>query len=158
MPLPKEIKLSNKDRDILQDPWPYRRLGGSLLYLGFTRPNLAFATKQLSQYVQNPRTTHWSNWLLCLPWVNYGFLEDEEANTMSKSSAEAEYRAMATIVCELLWLSYVLQDWFKQGFISPQHVSSLDQLEDFFTKNLSAPSFHNLIFKLDMIDCYQAST
>ncbi|XP_021621510.1 uncharacterized mitochondrial protein AtMg00810-like [Manihot esculenta] len=30
--------------------------------------------------------------------------------TVSKSSAEAEYRAMASIVCELLWISYILQD------------------------------------------------
>ncbi|XP_021624636.2 uncharacterized mitochondrial protein AtMg00810-like [Manihot esculenta] len=30
--------------------------------------------------------------------------------TVSKSSAEAEYRAMANTVCELLWISYILQD------------------------------------------------
>ena len=30
--------------------------------------------------------------------------------TVSKSSAEAEYRAMANTICELLWISYILQD------------------------------------------------
>ena len=34
----------------------------------------------------------------------------KKQTTVSKSSAEAEYRAMANTVCELLWISYVLQD------------------------------------------------
>ncbi|KAL0325417.1 UNVERIFIED_CONTAM: Retrovirus-related Pol polyprotein from transposon TNT 1-94 [Sesamum radiatum] len=30
---------------------------------------------------------------------------------VSRSSAEAEYRSMASTVCELLWLSYLLRDF-----------------------------------------------
>jgi hypothetical protein len=34
----------------------------------------------------------------------------KKQNTVSRSSSEAEYRAMASIVCELQWLTYLLQD------------------------------------------------
>lgn len=30
--------------------------------------------------------------------------------TVSKSSVEAEYQAMATLICELQWISYILKD------------------------------------------------
>ncbi|KAK9107349.1 hypothetical protein Syun_023360 [Stephania yunnanensis] len=30
--------------------------------------------------------------------------------TVSKSSAEAEYRSLSSTVCELLWISYILKD------------------------------------------------
>ncbi|KAL0327703.1 UNVERIFIED_CONTAM: Retrovirus-related Pol polyprotein from transposon RE2 [Sesamum angustifolium] len=35
------------------------RLVGRLLYLGFTRPDISFATQQLSQFLQHPRSSHW---------------------------------------------------------------------------------------------------
>lgn len=38
----------------LSDPEAYRRIIGRLLYLGFTRPDLTYATKQLSQFVSEP--------------------------------------------------------------------------------------------------------
>lgn len=38
--------------------------------------------------------------------------------TVSKSSSNAEYRALASTVCEVQWLTYLLQD-FQLPFISP---------------------------------------
>ncbi|KAJ8763825.1 hypothetical protein K2173_003607 [Erythroxylum novogranatense] len=121
--------------------------------------------------------------------------------TVSRSSAEAEYRAMASTVCELQWISYLLTDLrvpvslpipfhrdsksaiditcnplfhertkyldidchvvrnqYKQGFISPIHVSSSLQIADIFTKPLSSPVFHRLLSKLVLIDFFQSPT
>lgn len=37
-------------------------------------------------------------------------METKKQNTVSRSSSEAEYRALATSTCELQWLSYLLTD------------------------------------------------
>ncbi|KAL0353420.1 UNVERIFIED_CONTAM: Retrovirus-related Pol polyprotein from transposon RE2 [Sesamum angustifolium] len=58
-PLPPGLKLSADDGTLLFDPGPFRRLVGRLLYLGFTRPDISFATQQLSQFLQHPRSSHW---------------------------------------------------------------------------------------------------
>jgi len=36
--------------------------------------------------------------------------KSKKQKTISKSSSEAEYRALATITCEIQWLTYILQD------------------------------------------------
>ncbi|KAL0282449.1 UNVERIFIED_CONTAM: Retrovirus-related Pol polyprotein from transposon RE2 [Sesamum angustifolium] len=56
-PLPPGLKLSADDGTLLLilallDVW-------SVLYLGFTRPDISFATQQLSQFLQHPRSSHW---------------------------------------------------------------------------------------------------
>ncbi|KAL0399261.1 UNVERIFIED_CONTAM: Retrovirus-related Pol polyprotein from transposon RE1 [Sesamum radiatum] len=113
--------------------------------------------------------------------------------TVSRSSAEAEYRSMASTVSELLWISYLLRDFqlpvqrpipfwcdnraalhitanpvfhertkhldidchlvrdqFKAGFISPSHISGLQQPADLFTKAVPLPSFTRLLSKLGL--------
>jgi hypothetical protein len=37
--------------------------------------------------------------------------KSKKQSTVSRSSAEAEYRALATITCELQWLVYLLDDF-----------------------------------------------
>ncbi|KAK4859231.1 hypothetical protein QYF36_001864 [Acer negundo] len=46
--------------------------------------------------------------------------QSKKQTTVSKSSAEAEYRSMASITCELTWLRYLLQDLCIDH---PQHVT-----------------------------------
>jgi hypothetical protein len=50
---------------VLQEPLTgdvssYRRLVGRLLYLNTTRPDIAFATQQLSQFMHAPTTVHYN--------------------------------------------------------------------------------------------------
>lgn len=44
-PFPKSCKLNEEDGELSEDPQAYRRLIGRLLYLGFIRPDLTYATQ-----------------------------------------------------------------------------------------------------------------
>jgi hypothetical protein len=57
-PLDPSIKLHNDDGKLYDDVSGYRRLIGKLLYLTNTRPDIAYATQQLSQFLHKPTTTH----------------------------------------------------------------------------------------------------
>ncbi|KAL0451507.1 UNVERIFIED_CONTAM: Retrovirus-related Pol polyprotein from transposon RE2 [Sesamum latifolium] len=60
-PLTPGSKFSQDEGSFLPSPDSYRRLVGRLLYLGFSRPNISFAVQQLSQFLQHPCTSHWSD-------------------------------------------------------------------------------------------------
>jgi hypothetical protein len=50
--------LTPEDRLFMQDK-DYRSLVGKLLYLLFTRPDIAFAVNQLTRHLNNPGKVHW---------------------------------------------------------------------------------------------------
>lgn len=58
-PLPCGVQLTG-DNDPFPDADQYRRIVGQLLYLNLTRPDISFATQQLSQFVASPSTVHWA--------------------------------------------------------------------------------------------------
>ncbi|KAL8137526.1 hypothetical protein V2J09_003527 [Rumex salicifolius] len=59
-PLSVGIPLKKNDGDPLPCPIEYRTLVGSLQYLSLTRPDIAFPTNKLAQFLQNPTTVHWT--------------------------------------------------------------------------------------------------
>jgi len=59
-PLSAIDKLLKDSGDLLPSPIEYRALGGSLQYLSLTHPDIAFITNKLTQFMQNPNTTHWT--------------------------------------------------------------------------------------------------
>ncbi|KAK9114556.1 hypothetical protein Syun_021353 [Stephania yunnanensis] len=154
-PLPRDCKFNDVDSPLFIEVDRYRRLIGRLLYLGFTRPDITYATQQLSQFVQAPTEQHWTGALHVLRYLKgtpsqglffpvqmdlsvVGYCDSDWAAcpisrksltgycvfmgssliswktkkqaTVSKSSAEAEYRSLSSTVCELLWISYILKD------------------------------------------------
>lgn len=154
-PMITQHKLALSTSPQLHDPEQYRRLVGRLIYLCFTRPELAYSVHILSQFMQNPKVEHWqaalrvvrylkghpgqgillksnatlqlngwcdSDWASCpltrrslSGWVIFLGAspiswKTKKQTTVSRSSAEAEYRAMASITCELKWLKGVLAD------------------------------------------------
>jgi hypothetical protein len=54
----KKINDASIDSDKI-DPHLYRQLIGSLIYLLNTRPDICYAVNVLSQFMSQPRQTHW---------------------------------------------------------------------------------------------------
>lgn len=76
------------------------------------------------------------------------FLESKE-NAVSCSSAEVEYRSMASTICELKWITYILKD-----FQIAAPLSILLHCDNKVTQHIAAnPVFHKFTKHLD-INCY----
>ena len=52
------LRLHHDSSEALADPLSYRRLVGCLIYLTSTRPDIVFATQQLSQFMIALTQTH----------------------------------------------------------------------------------------------------
>ncbi|WVZ13326.1 hypothetical protein V8G54_017856 [Vigna mungo] len=58
IPLSASAQLLKDSGDLLPCPTEYLALVGSLQYLSLTRPDIAFSTIKLAQFMQHPRMTH----------------------------------------------------------------------------------------------------
>jgi hypothetical protein len=59
-PMAASSPLSKYSGVSLTDPTTYRSTVGALQYLSITRPDISFAVNKVSQFMHNPRDTHWS--------------------------------------------------------------------------------------------------
>lgn len=48
------LKLSQEECDLLDDPMSYKRLIGRLVYLTITRPGISYSIHKLSQFLAAP--------------------------------------------------------------------------------------------------------
>nr|XP_025702512.1 uncharacterized protein LOC112803216 [Arachis hypogaea] len=129
-------KLSPDQGEPLADPGRYRRLISRLNYLTVTRPDISFATSILSQFLDSPCDSHWDAAVRVLRYIKgapgKGLLYEDKGHNQivgyadadwagspsdrrstsgySRSSAEAEYRAMALATCELIWLKQLVKE------------------------------------------------
>nr|XP_016457171.1 PREDICTED: uncharacterized mitochondrial protein AtMg00810-like [Nicotiana tabacum] len=133
----------------MEDATSYQKPVGKLLYLTMTRPDIAYAVQNLSQFMHSPKKSHMeaairvvkylknapglrillsskrsnemtvfcdADWATC-PMTRKsvsGFVvkigdsllswKSKKQSTISKSSAEAEYRSMGTAIAEVVWL------------------------------------------------------
>lgn len=193
-PMEQNQRLALANGKLLDDPEQYRRLIVRLIYLGVTRPDLAYSVHILSQFMQQPRVEHWdaalrivrylkknpgqgillradsdlslqgwcdSDWASCpitrrslSGWfVLLGYspisLKTKKQQTFSRSSAEAEYRSMAAITCELKWLQQLL------GELGVQHKKGMrlycdSQSALYIAQN---PVFHERTKHIE-VDCH----
>ena len=75
--------------------------------------------------------------------------QSKKQSTVSRSSSEAEYRALASATCELQWLTYLLQD-FRVSFIQPATLYCDNQSAIQIANN---PVFHERTKHIE-IDCH----
>ncbi|XP_052117556.1 uncharacterized mitochondrial protein AtMg00810-like [Arachis duranensis] len=58
VPMDSTTRLYQDKSFLLSDPFVYRRLVGHLIYLTTTRPDIMYATQQLSQFMASPTESH----------------------------------------------------------------------------------------------------
>ncbi|KAL0435055.1 UNVERIFIED_CONTAM: Retrovirus-related Pol polyprotein from transposon RE2 [Sesamum radiatum] len=109
-PFPQGLKLSSDSGALLQQPDSYRRLVDRLLYLSFTRPDIAHSGYCDTDWASSTDSR--------CSLTGFIFLGDElvsrktkKQSTVLRSTAEAEYRSLAATVCELKWISFLLTDF-----------------------------------------------
>ncbi|XP_042983338.1 uncharacterized mitochondrial protein AtMg00810-like [Carya illinoinensis] len=77
-PISSSTKLFAFDSTSMEDPSLYRSVVGSLQYLLFSRPDLAFSVNQVCLFMHAPRVSHWQAMKCILRFLeqtlNYGLL------------------------------------------------------------------------------------
>ncbi|KAL5544289.1 hypothetical protein UlMin_008073 [Ulmus minor] len=164
LPMDPKVSLSADAGDLLADISQYRRLIGRLLYLTLSRPDITFAIRAYSDAA--PFSLHLkafsdSDWASCLDSRKSvtGFCifigdslvswKSKKQTTVSRSSAEAEYRAMAATASELTWLRQLLQD-FQVDVSSPALLFCDNQAAVHIASN---PTFHERTKHIE-VDCH----
>ncbi|GJW33292.1 retrovirus-related pol polyprotein from transposon TNT 1-94 [Tanacetum coccineum] len=116
-PMDPICKLNDTDGYLLLDPSTYRTLVGKLLYLTITRPDLSFTAQGLLTMMLSS-----GDWASCATTIRsvsgYAIFlghsliswQSKKQTVVSRSSIEAEYRALADSTCEISWLKCLLQD------------------------------------------------
>nr|XP_016457629.1 PREDICTED: uncharacterized mitochondrial protein AtMg00810-like [Nicotiana tabacum] len=94
----------------LKEPSCYHRLVGRLLYLTMTRPDIAFVVQVLSQYMHCPKMSYMEESRKSVTGylVKFGnalvYWKSKKQMTVSRSSADAEFRSMASCAIEVTWM------------------------------------------------------
>ncbi|XP_026396363.1 uncharacterized protein LOC113290997 [Papaver somniferum] len=96
-PLELNVKLNCYEGQALSNPTLYRHLVRSLNYLTITRPNICHAVHVVSQFISSPRSKHFAVVLRILHYIKV-----RKKTVVSRSSAEAEYRAFVHTTSEIV--------------------------------------------------------
>ncbi|GJZ80536.1 ribonuclease H-like domain-containing protein, partial [Tanacetum coccineum] len=104
-PVDTEKKLGPEGSPVT-DPTLYRSLARALQYLTFTRPDLSYAVQQLCCPATRRSTSGYCVFLgdNLLTWSS------KRQDTLSHSSAEAEYRGVVNVVAETSWIHNLLRE------------------------------------------------
>ncbi|XP_050222620.1 uncharacterized mitochondrial protein AtMg00810-like [Mercurialis annua] len=193
-PMEVNVKYRKDEGNLLPDPFLYRRLVGSLIYLTVTRPDISYVVHTVSRFMQSPRHLHLaavrriiryilgstsrglffpvgsslhlttysdSDWAGCpdtrkstTGWCM--FLGNaliswkcKKQDCVSKSSTEAEYRAMSAACSKIVWLRGLLSELgFTQVAPTPLHAYNTSAIQ--ITAN---PVYHERTKHIE-VDCH----
>ncbi|GKA96093.1 putative RNA-directed DNA polymerase [Tanacetum coccineum] len=168
-PIEQGLKLDKGESESRVHASQYRRLIGRLLYLQATRPDITYSVNILSQFVADPRNSHLeaanrvlgmslheaiTYWLYALARWTHISCKTKKESLVSRSSAEAEYRAMASTVNEIIWVRWLL---IESKEIILMKISSKMQIADLLTKGLPTHQLQFLLGKIGITDLHAPS-
>ncbi|GKC70523.1 ribonuclease H-like domain-containing protein [Tanacetum coccineum] len=150
-PVDIESKLGSNG-DPVSDPTLYRSLAGALQYLTFTRPDISYVVQQICLYMHDPRDPYLTALKRILRYVrgtiDHGLqlhvsstsqltaYTDADWLTLSRSSAEAEYRVVANVVAETVWIRNLLLERYAP--LSLERYAPLSTATLVYCDNVSA--------------------
>ncbi|KAK2975201.1 hypothetical protein RJ640_022093 [Escallonia rubra] len=124
-PMSTTFTITVQDGSPPVDPTPYRKLVGALQYLSLTRADISFAVNRLSQVMHSPTALYWTALKHVLRYlkatIHHGSnpisWKSTRQKSVSRSSSEAEYNAVANSTAEILWVTNLLHEL---GIILPK--------------------------------------
>uniref|UniRef100_A0A3Q7HAS0 Reverse transcriptase Ty1/copia-type domain-containing protein n=1 Tax=Solanum lycopersicum TaxID=4081 RepID=A0A3Q7HAS0_SOLLC len=89
--------VQREDDNMLEDKTKYQRLIGKMLYLTLTRPDISYAVQTLSQFLQQPKQSHWDAAVRVMKYI-----KREPALGILLSNKVSN---LLTVFCDLDWAS-----------------------------------------------------
>ncbi|XP_045802502.1 secreted RxLR effector protein 161-like [Trifolium pratense] len=144
------LMLTKNEKGIDVDQSPYRSMIGSLLYLTASRPDIAFAVGVCTRYQAAPKMSHLTQVKRILKYISgtcdYGSADDRKStsggcfflgnkliswfskkqNSVSLSTAEAEYIAARSGCSQLLWMKIMLKEYNDEQLVMTLYCDNLN--------------------------------
>ncbi|RVX13764.1 Retrovirus-related Pol polyprotein from transposon TNT 1-94 [Vitis vinifera] len=183
-PMDTTVKLEESDGSAPVDKGRYQRLVGKLIYLSHTRPDIGFSVSVVSQFMNNPTEKHMTavirilRYLKMTPgkgycsfvWGNLVTWRSKKQSVVARSSAEAEFRAMAQAAISIAKNPvhhdrtkhveidrHFIKEKIEEGVFKVSYTPTNCQTADILTKALARVNFEDLTEKLGMINIYNAA-
>ncbi|RVW70809.1 Retrovirus-related Pol polyprotein from transposon TNT 1-94 [Vitis vinifera] len=125
-PMDTTVKLEESDGSAPVDKGRYQRLVGKLIYLSHTRPDISFSVsvglffqRTTNKEIEIFSDADWAGSVTdrrstsgycSFVWGNLVTWRSKKQSMVARSSAEAEFRAMAQGICEGIWLNRLLEE------------------------------------------------
>ncbi|RVW37975.1 Retrovirus-related Pol polyprotein from transposon TNT 1-94 [Vitis vinifera] len=125
-PMDTTVKLEESDGSAPVDKGRYQRLVGKLIYLSHTRPDIGFSVsvglffqRTTKKEIEIFSDADWAGSVTdrrstsgycSFVWGNLVTWRSKKQSVVARSSAEAEFRAMAQGICEGIWLNRLLEE------------------------------------------------